>query len=333
MIFHPGILALLLGSVLTAFMLGYSAYEGIRIIRSWDIRSGSDRQLELERRTYLVSTIMSYAMGFQLLSLFLFVYTVDALSPLFIGAMCAAGSLKVNGFGYPTLILKIVSCLLSGLWFIVNYTDNQAHDYPLIQTKCWLLLFIAPLLIAETVVQAVYLLSLKPNIITSCCGIMFSTDAKTVMSDLLALPQSMAQVIYFSSAAITIASGLRVLLRAKGAIFFSIASLIHFLVSVTALVSFISIYYYELPTHHCPFCILHQEYGYVGYLLYLLILTGTVSGIGTGVIDMFQAILSLRDVVPRIQNRLALISIISTALFVLITCYEIIFSNLSMFAK
>ena len=88
-------------------------------------------QLELERRTYLISTFMSYAMGFQLLSLFLFIYTADTLSSLFIGAMCAAGSLKVNGFGYPTLILKIVSCLLAGLWLIVNYIDNKAYDYPI----------------------------------------------------------------------------------------------------------------------------------------------------------------------------------------------------------
>ena len=145
MIFHPGILALLLGSVLTSSMLCYCAYEGVRIIRNWDIRSGSERQLELERRTYLISTVMSYALGFQLLSLFLFIYTADTLSPLFVGAMCAAGSLKVNGFGYPALILKIVNFLLAGVWLIVNFTDNKARDYPLIRIKYWLLLFITPL--------------------------------------------------------------------------------------------------------------------------------------------------------------------------------------------
>ncbi|MBE0584367.1 MAG: hypothetical protein IH612_11490, partial [Desulfofustis sp.] len=129
---HPAILALLLGSGLIAGMLCYSAWEGARIIRSWDINSGSERQLRLERRTYLVSALMSYALGFQVLSLFLFIYTADALSPLFVGAMCAAGSLNVNDFGYPTLIIKIISCLCAGVWLIVNYTDNQGYDYPLI---------------------------------------------------------------------------------------------------------------------------------------------------------------------------------------------------------
>ena len=67
MIFHPAIIALLLGSLLTGLMLLYSSYYGIRILRHWDIGSGSELQLGLERRTYLISTVMSYAFGFQLL--------------------------------------------------------------------------------------------------------------------------------------------------------------------------------------------------------------------------------------------------------------------------
>ncbi len=333
MMFHPGIFALLLGSGLTAAMLCYSAYEGLRIIRSWDIDSGSEGQLELERKTYLISTVMSYAMGFQLLSLFLFIYTADTLSPLFIGAMCAAGSLKVNGFGYPTLMVKICSCLLAGLWLIVNTTDNKAHDYPLIRIKYWLLLLIAPLLLIETTLQGLYLLSLRPNIITSCCAVLFSTDADTAMSELLALPHWLSQAIFFVSAPITLAAGLYVYLKAKGAILFAIATLCHFVISIVALISFISIYVYELPTHHCPFCLLHQEYGYVGYFLYAAILVGAISGMGAGVIHPFRSIASLHHLIPPMQKKLAMLSLSATLVFMLIAGYAILFSNLSMAAQ
>jgi hypothetical protein len=332
MTFHPGTLALLLGSLLTSAMLCYSAYEGVRIIRHWDIKSGSELQLELERRTYLVSTFMGYALGFQLLSLFLFIYTVDTLSPLFVGAMCAAGSLKVNGFGYPTLVVKIVGCLLAGLWLLVNFTDNKAPDYPLIQTKYWLLLCIAPVLLAETAVQAGYLLSLRPNIITSCCGTLFTTDANTVIADLLAFPRPLSQIAFFASAAITMALGSAVYLKAKGAGLFSFASLCHFLISIGALISFISIYFYELPTHHCPFCLLQAEYGYVGYPIYITILLSGVTGLGTGALLPFRKIPSLTAVIPRIQKRLALISVLANFVLVLISGYGVLFSNLSMAA-
>ena len=328
--FHPGIIALLLGSGLTASMLCFATFEGARIICNWDIKSGSEQQLELERRTYLISTLMMYAMGFQLLSLFLFIYTADTLSPLFVGAMCAAGSLKVNGFGYPALILKIISCLFAGLWLIVNYTDNRAYDYPLIRMKYWLLFFITPLLIAETIVQGMYLLSLQPDIITSCCSVLFSTDANTVMSDLLALPLTLSQAVYFSSVPVTLVLGLIVYSNNRGAAIFALVSLVHFIISIAALISFTSIYIYELPTHHCPFCVLHQEYGYVGYFLYIALLGGLISGVGTGIINPFKKNTSLQQIIPPIQKRLSLMAIIFILVVVVINGYSTIFSELSM---
>ena len=120
--------------------------------------------------------------------------------------------------------------------------------------------------------------------------------------------------------------------KKKGAVFFSIASLINFIISIVALISFISIYFYELPTHHCPFCILHQEYGYVGYLLYLTLLVGAISGMGTGIIHPFCRISSLRNIIPSVQQQLALISIIATGAFFLIAGYGMLSSNLSMTA-
>jgi len=59
MIFHPAIIALLLGSILISFMLLYSAFYGMQILKGWTIKSGSELQLSLERRTYLISTVMN----------------------------------------------------------------------------------------------------------------------------------------------------------------------------------------------------------------------------------------------------------------------------------
>ena len=86
--------------------------------------------------------------AFELISFFLYIYTADHLHTLFVGAMCAAGTLKVNGFGYPALLLKMLNFILAGLWLIMNYADNQAYDYPLIKKKYLLLLLITPLVLA-----------------------------------------------------------------------------------------------------------------------------------------------------------------------------------------
>lgn len=330
MTFHPGIMALLLGSTLTTVMLLYAAYEGMRILDYWDLSSGSERQLHLERKTYLVSTCMQYAMGFQLLSLLLFIATVDTLSSLFIGAMCAAGSLAVNSYGYPTLVLKIGNCLLAGLWLIFNMVDNRAHDYPLIRTKYRMLLWLAPLLTMEALLQAAYLLSLRPNIITSCCSLTFSTESDTVVAAALTLPHAMTLGLFFACSGLTMLVGLYVALTARGSRLLALLSLASFLVAAYALVASISPYIYELPTHRCPFCILHGEYGHIGYVLYATLYVSAVTGVGTGILDRFRPIASLGPLIPPIQKKLALIATAATAVIALIVGYGMRVSNLNL---
>ena len=140
MFFKPAIIALFTGSLLTGGLLLGSAALRRADPQHWDIRSGSEIQLKLERRTYLISTLMAYAFAFQLFSFFLFIYTADNLHTFFIGAMCAAGSLNANQWGYPVIILRLVNFLLAGFWLILNYADNQGYDYPLIRVKYILLL-------------------------------------------------------------------------------------------------------------------------------------------------------------------------------------------------
>ena len=330
MIFNPAIIALLVGSLLTSGMLLYSAWYGVRILKSWDIHSGSEQQLSLERRTYLISTIMNYAFGFQLLSLFLFIYTADHLSSLFVGAMCAAGTLNVNAFGYPSILLKIINFLLAGLWLIINYVDNRAYDYPLIQKKYALLLIILPLIVVEMIVQASYFLGMKPSIITSCCGTLFSSETQGITSAFVALPYVQMEVIFYSGMALTLALGLYCYRRMKYGYLFSAMSILMFIISIVALISVICLYFYELPTHHCPFCILQREYGYVGYLLYLALLAGVVPGLGLAAVVPCRNIKSLANKVPSIQRGLILISVVGYSLFFVIVTGAVVFSNLSL---
>ena len=330
MILEPAIIALLTGSILISLMLCYACRFGVLILKDWDIKSGSEMQLGLERRTYLISTIMANVMGFQLLSLFLFIYTADNLHHFFVGAMCAAGVLNVNAWGYPTILLKIVDFLFSGLWLILNYIDNRGYDYPLIKKKYALLLLLTPLILAEALVQGAYFAGLKPEIITSCCGTLFSSGGLGVASSLISLPRLPVEIIFISSMALTFAGGMWFYTRRKGVWLFSASSLVAFVASIIALISFICLYFYALPTHHCPFCILHEEYGFVGYALYLTLLTGAVSGLGVGATAAFQNIESLKDVLPGIQRRLTVLSLSGYSLFLIISVCGIVFSDLRL---
>lgn len=311
-------------------MVLYASFSGALILRYWDINSGSETQLRLERKTYLVSTIISYALVFQLFSLFLFIYTADAIHPFFTGAMCAVGSLNVNQWGFPLVLLKIITFFLAGLWLIINFADNRGYDYPLIKTKYVLLLVIAPLMVTETIIQANYFLGLNPEVITSCCGSLFTADTQGVASEIVSWPHSVMGVIFYLAMMGAFTLGVVFYRTGTMGYGFAAAIFVTLVISVAAFISFISVYFYELPTHHCPFCILQKEYGYIGYGLYLLLFVGGLAGMGVGLLMPFRQIPSLKGSLPAIQQHLALTAIIGYLLFTLISTYQIIFSNLKM---
>ena len=330
MILSPPILALTVISLLvSAFMAGACAVGG-RIARHWDMASGSELQLALERQTYLVSTLLSYVLGVQLLSLFLFAYTGEHLHTLFRGAMCAAGTFNVNGYGYPALVLKLVNFLACGLWLIVNAADNRAVDYPLVRTKYRALLPLTASVILEGALQLGFFASMKPDLMTSCCGSLFGAAGESVANRVAALPPVPAMALFFASAAVLLRLGATFLATGRGARPYGWASAWFLLVSFVSIISFISLYFYELPTHHCPFCILQGDYHGVGYPLYAALLTGGVCGMGAGVLEGYRRIPSLRGVVPSLQRGLCIASLAGYAVFTALSAYPIVFSDFTL---
>ncbi|QXP85980.1 hypothetical protein KW115_00995 [Methylococcus sp. Mc7] len=331
MLLHPGVIANLLASLIISTMVLYSSYYGLQILRNWDIESGSELQLVLERKTYLVSTILSYVFALQLLSLFMYVFTADNLHPLFVGAMCAAGTLNLNAFGYPTLLLKMLNFILAGLWLILNHTDNQGYDYPLIKKKYALLAMIAPLILIETLLEFSYFLNLRADVITSCCGSLFSSEqGQGLGSDMAALPPGPMLWFFYGAVLITLGSGFYYYRKGRGGYFYSFASIVLFLTSIVSIISFISLYIYELPTHHCPFCIVMPEYDYIGYLLYIALFIAVVAGTGIATLIPLRGIESLREVIPALTRKLTLTSLVLFFGFASAVTYRIAISNLIM---
>lgn len=331
MILNPTVIANLLSAYIATGMLAYAAYYGVQILKHWNIESGDELQLILERKTYLISTVLSFVFGLQLLSLFLYIFTADTLRSLFVGAMCAAGTLNVNGFGYPTLELKILNFILAGLWLVLNHADNQGYDYPLIKKKYLLLTLIAPFIALETLLESFYFLGMQPDVITSCCGSLFSSEkAGGLGSEIASLPAQPMLRMFYGAMLITLASGLFFYFKGKGGYLYAGLSLAMFIISLISVVSFISLYIYELPTHHCPFCIIMEEYGYIGYLLYVLLFGAVVSGMGIGVLLPFREVESLKPVLNGFIGTLALASVLMYATFALLVSYQIITSNLIM---
>ena len=328
MLMQPAILALLGISLGVALALLLAGGLAIPIIRYWDITSGSEFQLTLERRTYLISTLLGLVLAAEILSLFLFVYTAEQLSSQFVGAMCATGVLNVNAFGFPTLLLKIVIFFLAAVWLVLNHVDNQGYDYPLIRIKYGLVLVIALLTLAESILQWRYFLGLDPHIITSCCGTLFSPGSQNLAAELSGIRPLPALLLFYTVAlAMLLSGGWFLYDRRRGPLFAGMSALT-FATAIVAIISFLSLYIYENPNHHCPFCILKQGYAYVGYWLYIPLFAATACGLGAGVMAPFARLASLRQVVPMTTERLTWLALAGFSLFYLVASYLILTSAL-----
>ncbi|MFK5927485.1 MAG: hypothetical protein QM483_12705 [Desulfuromusa sp.] len=332
MILNPGILALLSGSFITLLVMLIASWLGMKILLRWDADSNSEGQLLLERKTWLVSTLLNYALGFQVFSAILFIFTAEDIHHLFIGAMCATGALNANLVGWLVLLIKGFLLFSAALWVVLNRLDQQTEDCPLTRPKYLALVLLTPLVALDLYLQWRYFNGLQPEVITSCCGSLFSAEGESVASDLAGMPVKQAMLLFFS----IIGSYLVVLISC---LIFKVAALRHllfmtsvlmFFVSIGAVVSFISLYIYQMPSHHCPFDMLQKNYNYIGYPMYAGLFVATLYGMLPGICQPLRKYESLRQKIDLIEKRWLWVSLAGMLLFLTVSCWQMGFGSFKL---
>ncbi len=328
MIIQPAIIALLLASALGVAMLAAAAPFALQVVRRWDIASGSELQLQLERRTYLFSTLVTFVLALQLVALLLFVFNADRMAVMFVGAMCAVGTLNADAYGFPALMAQMAMFFLAAMWLAINHVDTRGRDYPLVKIKYGLLIALLPALATVLVLQWLYFSNLQADVITSCCGSLFSGEAKGLSADLSALPAQPALIVFYAALGAAVAANAYAMRRGRGGYFAAIASAVGFAAAIAGILSFVSLYVYEHPHHHCPFCILKPEYDWQGYWLYIPLFAATAAGLAAGAIQPFVRVASIAAVVPAVTARLAGVAAWGFVLFAAVASAMIYRSNL-----
>lgn len=332
MILHPGILALLSGSLITVLVMLFASWLGVKILLHWDMGSSSEEQLLLERKTWLVSTLLNYALGFQFFSAILFIFTAEDIHQLFVGAMCATGSLNANLVGWLVLLVKGILLFAAAFWVVLNRLDQRTEDCPLVRPKYLALVLITPLVGLDLYLQWLYFSGLQPEVITSCCGSLFSAGGESVASELAGMPVKQSMQLFFSIIGcylfILVACILSKTAILRHLLF--IASVLMFFVSIGAVISFISLYIYQMPSHHCPFDMLQANYNYIGYPLYAGLFFATLYGMLPGICQPLRKHASLRQEIDTAEKRWLWIAIAGMLVFLTISCGQMLFGSFKL---
>ncbi len=324
-------IALCILSLLALFLLSMAGRTAYRVLRFWNPSSDKELQIALERETWLASTMIAYGLGFQLISLVVFVLAADNFCQVIAGAMCATGSLMANDFGLPALWIKITGIFLYGFWLVLHKLDVSCETYPLVRLKYWYLLVLLPFLATDVFYQTAYIAGLEPDIITSCCAVVFS-GAKNVGSNLFTgIPKTTLLILFYGTAAFLVVFGLAYLrLHTRWMDWiFGIGWGWFFFVSMMAITTVFSSYIYAMPYHKCPFCILKPEYYYYGFLLFGTMMPAVFLGLSCTLASLVKYRGHLEPVVHTFQHRSAKISIILLLIFTVLSSYHFIVYTIS----
>lgn len=325
-------IALLICSGGTLFVIGLACITGLRILLRWDPASDSEEQIELEGRTWLAAALVESGMLVQFVSLFLLVAAAADFAGMIAGAMCATGSLLANEYGQPSLYLKIGGLFLSGFWIVMHRLDLCSEYSPLVRIKFSYLLLLLPFLIVDSFFLASYLYHLDPDIITSCCGVIFAD--KAVRTSFLALavsPETVIATFYFS-AVLAFIFGWISMRSSNGlgvqhlglSLSYALLWFVHFIAALMAITMVFSSYIYAMPHHNCPFDILHEEYNYIGIPIYITLFGGAFLGMSNGVAAIFHNKPGLAGPLARFQRLAIKSSMWMLLLFVTLVSFPVI---------
>lgn len=283
MFLTPEIIAIYILNALFLVFGFFAFIISIKIVKSWDISLTSPTQYKLEKEAILASIIIKYIFILKIPLFLFFIFTSDKVSAVLTGAMCAAGVVNSVGFGMWLVVFKIVNLFIFGFWLALHATDMKDEKLSLTKLKFYIFIPAFFLLVAEILYEVLFFSSLDITRIVSCCGAIFSAASSSSISFVFTLSQSTTIVAFYLSFLLLLLGWFL-----KKEALFLFANILFFIVALFSLILFFGTYIYELPTHKCPFCFLQKDYYFIGYLLYITLFMGTLSGVNGSVLTIIK---------------------------------------------
>lgn len=275
------IIIFLFVQIILFILLSIAFYFSLSIIKNWDFNKTTNKQYKLEKTSYLVILIISFTLIVKIVLFPYFAYSLDNLSNIVPGAMCAAGIVAANEFGQINLALKILILFFIGVWLIINSLDLKEKTYPFTKKKYFLYIFIFILSIVELFLDFSFLENISTKEPVMCCSVIFGVN-NTGSKIPFDLSISNLLIVFYLLYILTTILSLQ-----KSSFLNLIINFMFLYIGYYAVTYFFSTYIYQLPTHQCPFCMLQKEYYFVGYFIWGTLFLGTFFGISSFILKTF----------------------------------------------
>lgn len=267
----PYLLSIFIVEGIILVLASISLFWAVKISLDFDMKNSSITQYRLATRGYLVAVIVMFILSVKLPIFLYFIWTMDSLSSIVPGAMCGAGIVSATEYGTSMLSLKIINLFLLCGWLLLNYYDLKSPKSAYMKLKFYLFQPLFLLLVLEFILEFAHFSNINTDTPVACCSIIFSQN------DINSLPFYQKNW-FILGLFMTFYISYLISAIFKRPILYGFLSIGFAISSIYALIRFFSPYIYQLPTHMCPFCMLQSDYYYVGYLVYILIFIGILTG-------------------------------------------------------
>jgi hypothetical protein len=237
-----------------------AAAVGTRVAWRWRNATGIEERADLEKRIYLVITLMAVGLSLRLVLVPLWFLTLQSLVSHVPGAMCLAGVHMLDApWSFVATVLKIVVPLAYGYWLVLNLLDRRVARQPLLGHKLLLLIPIAALVVIESGLDFHFIASVEPRTV-SCCSSLFDRP----VTDLGRAVSSNDPFWVWGFAGLAAATiGLSAVVARRQALRWRVLLV---MAAVGAMVTFplalhsrLSSLLLHTPRHHCVFCVLQMS--------------------------------------------------------------------------
>ncbi len=272
MIINPHIITYLV-CLAMSFCIGLVAgLNGFSIWKNWDIKSDAEDQYRLEKKVYLIITVLFLGFCLRLFMFPLWFFSLHTMIPSVPGAMCLVGIHNINSpVSYVASGFKLVMPVFYVYWLILNLLDRGIETQPFMKHKLWLLTPLGTLIIIETIMDAWFLFSVPPRQV-SCCTSLFDVPRNDLLQ--IVSESSWLWVVVFYTLALILLGEMAYFFRAQTKsmhtgngwwfgkksfmLMETVFIILIFITFIFSLHTKISPLFLGLPFHHCIFCLCQQ---------------------------------------------------------------------------
>ena len=286
MIWHPLLIAVVVGDVLGLLLWLGTAGTAFQIAVKWAPQSAKREQIQLERRTETARLSAKFSLAIFILSSVLLIIAITNVLPAIVpGAMCGTGVLQAtDGLGGRALMYRFFAFFVMMLWLTYEKLDLSRPDAPLTRHNARLLLLALPFFLLAVITTFRGILRIDSHQAVNCCAIVYDRFGNLAAARQIAGISNAFWVRAFwmlTSLMLLCAVWSLKTKRTHGETatgFLAVISVVWVLIAAITLVRVYAAYFYQVLHHHCPWCLFLPEHKFVGVPLFGALIIVTLEG-------------------------------------------------------